>query len=184
MKATITNCLAELVEARFGKDKWAAILSDSGLQSHASVFRLPTSDIPEDEISKVLASTCKVLRIDSQQAADAFGEYWCCTYAPRLYSVIVKRFKNAKEMILGLDCIHVMMTATIPNARPPRFDYNWENDSTLNVTYKSNRNMIYIYIGLVKGVGKFFKESLVVTKVSPQRVKIVFGLETTGCRPR
>jgi hypothetical protein len=175
MKATITNCLAELVESRFGKDKWTAILSDSGLQARSSAFRLPTSDIPEEQVSKLLASTCKVLGINSQQAADAFGEYWCCTYAPRLYNVIVKRFKNAREMILGLDEVHVMMTATIPNARPPRFVYTWESDSTLNVTYQSPRNLIDIYIGLVKGVGKFFKEKLVVTKLSPYQVKIVFG---------
>jgi hypothetical protein len=175
MKATITNCLAELVEHRFGKDKWTAILRDAGLQARASAFRLPTSDIPEEQVTQLLASTCKVLGLSLQQAADAFGEYWCCTYAPRLYAVIVKRFKNAREMIIGLDEVHVMMTATIPNARPPRFIYSWENDTTLNVTYQSQRNMIEMYIGLVKGVGKFFKENLVVTKMSPYQVKIVFN---------
>jgi Haem-NO-binding len=175
VKATITNCLAELVETRFGKDKWSAILSDSGLHARASAFRLPTSDIPEDQIGRLLASTCKVLGINFQQAADAFGEYWCCTYAPRIYGVIVKRFKTAREMIVGLDQVHVMMTATIPNSRPPRFEYRWESDNTLNVTYNSQRNMIDIYIGLVKGVGMYFKEKLVVTKLSSQHVKIVFS---------
>ncbi len=175
MKATITNCLAELVETRFGKDKWNAILTDSGLQSQSSKFRLSPSDVPDDQVYKLLASTCKVLEITSQQAADAFGSYWCCTYAPRLYSPIVKQFKNAKDMILGLDTVHIMMTSTIQTAHPPRFNYNWELDNSLVVTYESYRNMIYIYIGLVKGVGEFFKEKLVVTKLSGQQVKIVFG---------
>ncbi len=175
MKATITNCLAELVETRFGKDKWNAILTHSGLQSQSSKFRLPPSDVPDDQVYKLLASTCKVLEITSQQAADAFGSYWCCTYAPRLYSPIVKQFKNAKDMILGLDNVHVMMTSTIQNAHPPRFDYNWERDNTLIINYQSSRNMIDIYIWLVKGVGEFYKEKLVVTKLSPQQVKIVFG---------
>ncbi len=175
MKATITNCLAELVESRFGKEKWNAILTDSGLQARASTFRLPTSDVPEEQVRKLLTSTCKVLGIDFQQAADAFGEYWCCTYAPRLYGVIVRRFKSAREMILGLDEVHVMMTATIPQARPPRFEYRWENDKTLNVTYLSQRNLIEIYIGLVKGVGAYFREKLIVTKLSAQHVKIEFS---------
>lgn len=30
MKGTITNCLADLVETKFGKDKWTAILADAG----------------------------------------------------------------------------------------------------------------------------------------------------------
>ena len=134
----------------------------------------PLRTFPKSRSVRLLSSTCKILGINFQQAADAFGEYWCCTYAPRLYGVIVKRFKNAREMILGLDEVHVMMTATIPNSRPPRFDYKWESDNTLNVTYNSQRNMIDIYIGLVKGVGAFFKEKLVVTKLSSQHVKIVF----------
>jgi Haem-NO-binding len=174
MKATITNCLAELVETKFGKDKWDAILKDSGLQSQASQFRIPPSDVPDEQVYKLLASTCKVLKITSEQAADAFGSYWCCTYAPRIYSSIVKRFKNAKEMILGLDGVHVTMTETIPNAKPPRFQYKWEGDHTLLIEYKSSRNIIDIYIGLLKGVGEFYKERLVVTKLSPKQVKVVF----------
>jgi hypothetical protein len=175
MKATITNCLAELVETKFGKDKWEAILKDAGLQAHAGVFRIPPSDVPDDQAYKLIASTCKVLAITPQQAADAFGSYWCCTYAPRIYAPIVKRFKNAREMIVGMDSVHVTMTETIPNARPPRFNYKWERDNTLIVDYKSSRNIIDIYIGLVKGVGEYYKEKLVVTKLSAKQVKIVFG---------
>jgi hypothetical protein len=175
MKATITNCLAELVETKFGKDKWNAILGDSGLQSHAGTFRIAPADVPDDQVQKLLASTCKVLGISRQQGADAFGEYWCCTYVPRLYASILKRFKNAKEMILGMDSVHVTMTETIPNARPPRFGYKWEDDKTLIVTYNSPRNMIDIYIGLAKGVGLYFREKLSVTKKSAKEVKIVFG---------
>jgi hypothetical protein len=74
-----------------------------------------------------------------------------------------------------LDEVHVMMTATIPNAHPPRFEYQWEGESTLNVTYHSQRNLIDIYIGLVKGVGKFFKEQLIVTKLSQHHVRIKFS---------
>lgn len=175
MKATMTNCLAELVETRFGKDKWSAILLDSGLQSSASAFRLPSSDIPEEQVAKLLGSTLRVLGINTQQAADAFGEYWCCTYAPRLYGVVVQRFKSAREMILGLDHIHILMTATLASSRPPRFDYRWESDNTLNVTHNSQRNLIDVYIGVVKGVGAYFREELVVTKLSSRHVKIVFN---------
>jgi hypothetical protein len=175
MKATITNCLAELVETRFGKDKWDAILMDAGLQAQARTFRLPSSDVPDAQFAKLLASTCKIIDITPQKAADAFGSYWCCTYAPRIYAAIVKRFKNAREMILGMDNVHVTMTETIPNAHPPRFNYKWEGDSILFVQYTSSRSMIDIYVGLVKGVGEYYKEKLVVTKTSQHQVKIVFG---------
>ncbi|MGO9484167.1 MAG: heme NO-binding domain-containing protein [Rhodomicrobium sp.] len=174
MKGTITVCLIELVENKFGKDKWAAIIEDAGLAAQASSFRMAPYDIPDEQVLKLIASTCKVLRITAQQAADAFGEYWCCTYAPRVYAPFYKRFKSAREMILGMDKVHVDMTATIPNAQPPRFNYVWENPNTLVVEYKSKRNLIDIYAGLVRGVGRYFKEKLTVTKLSPAQVRIVF----------
>ena len=174
MKGTITACLIELVEKKFGKDKWAAILDDAKLREHAADFRMAPVDIPDELIGELLASTCKVLGVTLQQAADAFGEYWCCSYAPRVYALVYKRFKSAREMILGMDKVHVDMTATIPNAHPPRFTYTWENPHTLLVEYKSKRNMIDIYVGLVRGVGTHFKEKLDVTKISPTQVRIVF----------
>jgi hypothetical protein len=175
MKATITNCLAELVESKFGKDKWASVLSDSGLTSQGGIYRIPPSDIPDAEFHKLFASTCKVLGITSDQASDAFGEYWCCTYAPRMYGIIYKRFKNAREMIVGMDQVHIDMTKAIPNAQPPRFDYKWETTDVLVVTYKSKRKMIGVYAGLVRGVGKYFKEKLTVSRLSDEQIKIVFG---------
>ncbi len=174
MKGTITVCLIELVENKFGKDKWAAIIEDAGLAAQASSFRMAPYDIPDEQVLKLIASTCKVLRITAQQAADAFGEYWCCTYAPEVYALIYKHFKSAREMILGMDKVHVDMTATIPNAHPPRFDYVWVAPDTLLVEYKSKRNLVDLYVGLARGVGKYFKEELTVTKISPTQVRIVF----------
>ncbi len=175
MKGTITNCLAELVETQFGKEKWSAILADAALSARATSFRMTVSDVPEDQVGRLLESTCKVLGINAAQAADAFGEYWCCTYAPRVYQQIVNRFKNARDMILGMDEVHVEMTKTIPNARPPRFNYKWENPNTLVVEYKSSRNWVDIYAGLVRGVGKHFKEKLSVTKIDSSHVKVLFS---------
>lgn len=174
MKGTITACLMELVGEKFGNDKWAAILDDAQLGAHAADFRMAPFDIPDEQVLKLIASTCKVLRITEQQAADAFGEYWCCVYAPRVYSLVYKHFKSAREMILGMDKVHVDMTATIPNAHPPRFNYVWETPNTLLVEYKSRRNLIDIYVGLVHGVGIYFKEKLGVKKISPTQVRIVF----------
>ncbi len=174
MKGTITACLMELVERKFGKDKWADILDDAGLTEQASSFRMSPLDIPDEQVAKLFSSTCNQLGMTAEQAAGAFGEYWCCSYAPEVYALIYKHFKSAREMILGMDKVHVDMTATIPNAHPPRFDYVWVAPDTLLVEYKSKRNLVDLYVGLARGVGKYFKEELTVTKISPTQVRIVF----------
>ena len=81
---------------------------------------------------------------------------------------------SAKELILGMDKIHYQVTKILPNAHPPRFDYEEIDEKTLKVHYKSHRKMINFYIGLVKGVGKLFKTPLQVKKLSDEYVEIKF----------
>ncbi|KPQ45004.1 MAG: hypothetical protein MPEBLZ_00429 [Candidatus Methanoperedens nitroreducens] len=42
------------------------------------------------------------------------------------------------------------------------------------IKYKSNRGLIDILMGLVKGVGKYYKEDLKVTKLSSDRLQVIF----------
>jgi hypothetical protein len=174
MKGTIVRCLADLVHDRWGAETWKKILKDAGVSESDKTILLPISDVDDRVALQLLQSTAKVLRVSSQDAADAFGEYWCCTYAPKLYKAILQRFQSAREMILGMDRVHVELTASMPNARPPRFEYLWKSDSTLIVTYKSHRNLVEVYMGLARGVGKFFKEPMTVKQTAPHTVQIDF----------
>jgi hypothetical protein len=45
---------------------------------------------------------------------------------------------------------------------------------TLIMHYKSHRGLIDFMVGLIKGVGKYFKENLQVRKLGDKRVEIVF----------
>jgi len=69
---------------------------------------------------------------------------------------------------------HEASTRSIPDARPPQFDYEWKDGRTLIMHYKSHRGLIDFLVGLVRGVGKHFKEDLQVTKLSADKVQIVF----------
>lgn len=71
MKGVIVTCLAELVNEKFGKDKWENALEKSGL-GRKSIF-LVTQDVDDEIVLKVIDSVCKILNISLIQAADAFG---------------------------------------------------------------------------------------------------------------
>jgi hypothetical protein len=176
MKGTITACLAELVVKKFGADRWTAILTDAHIDAKtAAVLNVPVSDIDDAVAGRLLESTCRILGISFEQAADAFGDYWCCTYAPRLYKSIVARFRDARHAILSLDQVHVQVTSMMKDSRPPRFDYHWVDEDTLEVTYKSHRKLIQIYIGLARGLGTYFGEHLTVAQIADDRVRIEFA---------
>ena len=180
MKGTITRCLAELVETKWGVSTWDAVVADSGLErSKKLLVKMPSSDVPDADALALIASATKVLSISLEKLADQFGEYWCCTYAPDMYPSIVRRFSNAREMLLGMDQVHVQLTKEIPNATPPRFVYTWMSDNVLNVEYQSSRNLAVIYMGLARGVGKYFGEKLTVSETSPNNIQIRFSYQKT-----
>jgi hypothetical protein len=172
MKGTITRCLGELVQSKWGDDAWRQILAKAGVVDPITLM-MPSADIDDKIAMDLLDATSAVLGVTPAQAADAFGEYWCCVYAPKVYKSIVGRFKTAREMILGLDAVHVEMTRSIPNARPPRFSYTWRDSRTLVVKYSSHRNLVHVYAGLARGVGKFYNEPLTV-RTTGQTVEIQF----------
>jgi len=159
MKGVICKCLQELVVEKFGKDKWEAILEKAGLPKN-KVFT-NVENVEDAQVLKLIDATCKVLGITPQQAADAFGEY--------------KEAKNAKDFLLKMDSVHERTAKSVPGAQPPRFKYQQKDDKTLVMIYKSKRGLIDIMIGLIKGVGKYYKENLTVTKLGPDRVEIKFA---------
>ena len=136
MKGIIANCLGELVKEKFGKDKWEESLEKAGLARNAYFWA--TEDIDDSIVLKVVDSVCKVLNISLVQAADAFGDHWVNVYAPKTYQIFYKGADSAREMLLMMNKVHEKVTSSLEKAHPPRFDYEWKDEKSLIMTYKSN----------------------------------------------
>jgi len=172
MKGIIVKCLAELVNEKFGHEKLVEAYNDAGVD--AKKIFLVTEDVDDALVLKVVGAVCKVLNITLPQAADAFGDYWVNSFAPKIYSIYYKNVNSTKEFLLKMDEVHQKATKNLPNARPPRFSYKWENEKTLIMGYRSHRNLIDFLVGLARGVGKYYKENIKVTKLNEKEIKIVF----------
>jgi hypothetical protein len=123
---------------------------------------------------KVVQAVCKNLNITLTQAADAFGDYWVNVFSQKIYKSYYVKHKNARNFLLDMDNVHVIMTKTMANAKPPRFTYEWMDKNTLIMNYRSVRGLIDFLVGLIKGVGKYYKEDLQVTKIGANKVRIIF----------
>ena len=173
MKGVIVKCLEELVITKFGKEKWEQSLEDVGQKKNMVFYIL--SDVEDATVIKLVEAVCKNLNLTLSQATDAFGDYWINNYSQDIYKIYYKKNKTAKEFMLNMDDLHITMTKTIENAKPPRFTFEWKDDKTLVVHYNSHRGLIDFAIGLTKGVGKYYKENLEVKKLSPDKFQIVFN---------
>lgn len=172
MKGAIVQCIGDLAKSKFGNDKWEKTLETAGMSKTS--FFTPIQNIDDEKVMKIIESLCKVASISPAQAADAFGDYWVNVYAPKLYGSYFKLANNSKELLLKMDDIHDKVTKNIQNAHPPRFEYEWKDNKTLILKYKSNRGLIDILLGLVKGVGRYYKENLIVTKISNDKLQVIF----------
>lgn len=172
MKGTIACCLRDMVVEKFGAESWNNVIEKSGMNKHDMI--LVMDDLPDAKVMEVIGNTCKELKITLEQAADAFGEYWAVTYAPRIYKSFYMGAKNSKDFLKRLDSIHDITTKTMSNAAPPRFFYEDKEGGSLVMTYQSKRNLMPIFQGLIKGVGKYFNEDLKINLVAPDKVEIIF----------
>jgi hypothetical protein len=172
VKGAIFRCLRELVLKEFGEDVWKKALEKSGLNKDLNVPA--TGKIEDEVILSIVQNLSEILNVSLQDLADAFGDYWVNTYSQRVYKVFYDEAEDAKSYILKLDRIHWVMTRNIPDARPPRFDYEWKDDKTLIMKYKSHRNLIDFAVGLLKGVRRYYNEDFDVSKLDDKTIEIKF----------
>lgn len=172
MKGSIVKCLQELVISKAGKETWQQSLEKAGVNK-ATIF-LPVADIDDQVALSIFKAVCETLNLSLEEAADAFGDYWVNVYSQQIYPSFYHSHKNAKDFLLAMDDLHIKVTNSIKNAKPPRFRYEQKDDGSLVMHYQSHRGMIDFLIGLIKGVGIYYKQPMNVVKLDEQRVQVSF----------
>lgn len=173
MKGSIVLSLQEMVEKHHGEIHWQNILTKSGLEKGHLFFS--HHDVDDQMVHNVLDNTTKELNITMTEAADAFGDYWVNTFAPKTYFAFFNTAKSAKDFLMQMNRVHEKITSNIKNATPPRFEYDDVDKNTLIMTYISTRGMEEIWVGLIKGAAKYFNETIDVERLSKNKVRIKFS---------
>jgi hypothetical protein len=172
MKGVIFLALREMVENKHGENKWNEVLEVAAFSGEPTV--LAADNFDDAKLMKVFGALSSVLKLSAQQVYDEFGDYWINVYAPRVYWSYYTEINDAKTFLSRMDEIHVKLTKNVLGSKPPRFEYEWKNDKTFIMRYISERELIDLMVGLIKGVGKHYKEELYVRKLSNEEVEINF----------
>ncbi len=163
MKGTIVKCAEELVTNKLGAEKWKESLKKAGIPEWRSFSTL--DDVDDTEFLGIMEGIASAASLSMEQVMEAFGEYWSTVYAPNIYGAYFSDAKNARELLLNLDYIHEVMTKENKHARPPSFRYEWKGDKLLIMHYESDRGLVALMPGLIRGVGTYYKEKLTVSVV-------------------
>lgn len=172
MKGTIHRCLNEVIVEHFGEETWKRALLKAGFPPDYDFSY--SEDIDEEKslslIHQVVSETGKT----QEEVFDLFGVHWACEYAPSHYAFWYMGVKSAKEFILKLDHVHDVVGKHFNNAAPPRFLYKELGENTLEIEYKSKRNLLPLFISLVKGLGVHFNEEIRVERLTEKKLRLHF----------
>jgi hypothetical protein len=161
MKGTIVKCMEEMVTKKFGAGAWGESMDRAEIPLSRRHFTI-LSDVKDEDVYAIMKGIGEATSLSMEQVMDAFGEYWSTAFAPRVYSAYYSSVKSARELLLNLDHIHDVMTRSVKSARPPRFTYEWKGHKCLIMHYNSSRGLVALMPGLIRGVGKYFNEKLIV----------------------
>lgn len=172
MKGTVLVCLREVVVNAAGDAVWQTCLADAGFATF-TLFTLG-EDVADAQAIALVQAVCNRLNLTLAQAGDAFGAHWVGSYAPRLYKQLFSKYKTSREFFTDINNMHERVMRHVPNAKPPRFRLDWQTSSSLLMHYESHRGLIDIAVGMARAMGRFYGETLTVTKVSEKSLRIVF----------
>ncbi|MBF0359880.1 MAG: heme NO-binding domain-containing protein [Oligoflexia bacterium] len=171
MKGIIVLCLKDMVEKYLSTQAWNEISQEIIPDTQVITS---TSNIEDSKVLDIIKEMCSRMNITAQQAADAFGDYWVNVYSQKMYAGMYKMHKDAKTFLTSLDKIHAICTNNIADAHPPQFICKESDNNSMFMTYISERGLVDIFIGLVRGVGKYYKEKIDISKEGPDKIKITF----------
>ena len=157
MKGSIVECIRELVTRKFGAAKWKEALKKAGLPEGQLFSSL--EDVPDSQVLAIMKGVADAASLTMPQVMEAFGEHWSSQYAPSVYKPYFASVKSTRELLLKLDEIHLAMTRSMKSAHPPRFRYEWKGDHHLVMHYQSQRGLVALMPGLIRGLGKQFKDN-------------------------
>jgi len=174
MKGTIHYCLEETIKHKYGQEAWGSCLDASNLSPDHSFGKQILQDLDESDSIDLFVNSAKTLHIELKQLFDDFGEYWSCSYAPKMYPQFFEKAKSTKELLLGLDHIHQVVTSKKPGATPPRFQYEWQRDGQLLVSYHSQRGLFELFESLLKGLDLQFNNKTIIKRPAENQLLLTF----------
>jgi hypothetical protein len=126
---------------------------------------------PNEELARLLASMnarrLVALAREAPAFADhrhalleAFGEHLAVTFA-RMFPKLFAASGNALDFIAGVETyVHVEVRKLYPEAELPRFDIERPRPGALAMHYRSPRAMPELAVGIIRGIGKHYAETL------------------------
>jgi predicted hydrocarbon binding protein len=159
MHGIVFSELQKYVCQNLGQPAWSNLLNEAGLRG--KVY-LPITEYPDQEIVALVGTASRLTGRAADEILEDFGEF----IAPDLmsmYRALVRPEWKTLDLLEHIEeTIHAVVRVKNPGARPPELRVSRLSDSRLVITYSSSRKMCALAIGIIRGLGKHYGESILI----------------------
>lgn len=163
MHGIIHSELKKYVETKHGSDVWELLLKKAGLQHKIYL----TGGTYRDEDAKAIVSEASTLTgTPVEQILEDFGEFLAPNLMKLYGSLVEPRWKTMEMLLHTEETIHRVIRLRNRGAQPPKLSFTKTGENELHFYYNSERNMSSVAIGIIKGIAKYYSETV---KIYPQK---------------
>jgi Haem-NO-binding len=117
---------------------------------------------PDEEAVAIVTAASQMTHTPADQILEDFGEF----IAPdllRMYQSLLKPEWKTLELLLHTEeMIHRVVRIKNPGAEPPKLQFEQAGPNQLKFYYNSPRRMAAVAKGIIKGIAKHYRETVLV----------------------
>lgn len=163
MKGLIFTEFIEMVEQEMGFEMVHNIISESHLPSEGIYTAVGT--YPMAEMLELLTQLSKRTKIEIPELLFTFGKHLFSRFSV-LYAHFFEGKNSAFELLENIeDYIHVEVLKLYPDAALPTIDVLKQDDSNMQLIYRSPRKLSQLAVGLMTGCAEHFKEEIEISEI-------------------
>jgi Haem-NO-binding len=163
MYGLVNKAVTDFIVANFGQEMWEKLAA----RAEADETFLSMEQYPDEVTYKLVATISEELKLEPSQVLETFGEYWVTFTAQNGYGPLMKMSgKTVREFLQNLNGMHERVKANMTDLKPPSFEVENVGEKEILLHYRSERaGLSPMVVGLLRGLGKMFNETLNVNLV-------------------
>ena len=174
MYGMVNEAIRSMIIETGGNESWEKIASNANIKN---VEGFASFEQYDDQVTlDLVLNTSNHLDIEVTKLLESFGLYWVEYAKKSEYSSILEAAaKNPIDLLKNLNALHKRLELTFDNLNAPSFWVENLTENSLELFYKSQRDMPleFFVIGLVKGIFKLYDASCEVEIVGEKKDGVV-----------
>lgn len=169
MYGLINRAIEELVRSSGDPSLWDAVRA----RADVDIDYFEGMVVYDDDVTqRLITAAAHELDTTADDLLERFGRYWIVyTGAEGWGPILDGHGSSVVEVLQNLDDLHLRISSSMPELRPPRFEVTNHSPDRIDVRYHSDRQGLAAMVtGLLRGLAERFDEDWHVAQVGERSV--------------